>query len=531
MAPTSRVVSTPAPQPATSEHCMVNPFVHHLELTSTYDKIITGIFTVVILPVRLVLIVSLLVVAWCLACVGLIGLSDEQLRKIPITGWRKGVKHVCRIILRAVFAVMGFHWVKVKGRQASCKEAPVISVAPHSSFSDALPVLCMGAPSVVARGETATVPFIKQLINYTQPVYVWRDDPNSRQKTIQEIIDRAKSEQDWPQVLIFPEGTCTNRSCLITFKPGAFYPGVPIQPVLLRYPNKLDTVTWTWDGPGAWKLLWLTLTQPHSNCEIEFMPVYTPSEAEIKDPKLYANNVRALMASALGVPTSDYSYEDCQLVTRARQLNLPTSSLLMQTQRLRSRLGLERKHVEEKLVEENPHLLTCPDSATVTLEGFASYLGVSSSDHTLQELFKINVKEEVGLDVIDFREYLLGVMLVSRSSNKTEMTKLAFQLCGNAEGQLDKSEFCHVMDLTLSLPPSQTVPMFIDIQTYSTGSVSYNDFERYLKNHPQIMNTNNNLTQPEWRPEKPTSHRMTLGRAVTRPRTITRAVIKTEQKY
>jgi hypothetical protein len=41
---------------------------------------------------------------------------------------------------------------------------------------------------------------ISELINYTQPVYVWRDDPNSRQKTIQEIIDRAKSEQDWPQV-------------------------------------------------------------------------------------------------------------------------------------------------------------------------------------------------------------------------------------------------------------------------------------------------------------------------------------------
>uniref|UniRef100_A0A8D8YSA1 Lysophosphatidylcholine acyltransferase n=1 Tax=Cacopsylla melanoneura TaxID=428564 RepID=A0A8D8YSA1_9HEMI len=472
MAPTSRVVSTPAPQPATSEHCMVNPFVHHLELTSTYDKIITGIFTVVILPVRLVLIVSLLVVAWCLACVGLIGLSDEQLRKIPITGWRKTVKlWICKLG-RSAYRAGGMQ-ITSKGIQASRQEAPILVIAPHSTFLDAGIVYVTDFPSIIVRRESGLNPWLGKLINYTQPVYVWRDDPNSRQKTIQEIIDRAKSEQDWPQVLIFPEGTCTNRSCLITFKPGAFYPGVPIQPVLLRYPNKLDTVTWTWDGPGAWKLLWLTLTQPHSNCEIEFMPVYTPSEAEIKDPKLYANNVRALMASALGVPTSDYSYEDCQLVTRARQLNLPTSSLLMQTQRLRSRLGLERKHVEEKLVEENPHLLTCPDSATVTLEGFASYLGVSSSDHTLQELFKINVKEEVGLDVIDFREYLLGVMLVSRSSNKTEMTKLAFQLCGNAEGQLDKSEFCHVMDLTLSLPPSQTVPMFIDIQTYSTGSVSY----------------------------------------------------------
>lgn len=55
------------------------------------------------------------------------------------------------------------------------------------------------------------------------------------------------------QIIIFPEGTCTNRSCLITFKQGAFYPGVPIQPVCIRYPNKLDTVTWTWEGPGVYE--------------------------------------------------------------------------------------------------------------------------------------------------------------------------------------------------------------------------------------------------------------------------------------
>lgn len=31
-------------------------------------------------------------------------------------------------------------------------------------------------------------------------MYVWRDDPDSRQKTIQEIIDRAKSKENWSQV-------------------------------------------------------------------------------------------------------------------------------------------------------------------------------------------------------------------------------------------------------------------------------------------------------------------------------------------
>lgn len=44
------------------------------------------------------------------------------------------------------------------------------------------------------------------------------------------------------------------------------------------------------------KLMWLTLVQPQSTCEIEFLPVYKPSAEEQADPKLYAHNVRQLMA-------------------------------------------------------------------------------------------------------------------------------------------------------------------------------------------------------------------------------------------
>ncbi|XP_017463955.1 PREDICTED: lysophosphatidylcholine acyltransferase-like, partial [Rhagoletis zephyria] len=147
------------------------------------------------------------------------------------------------------------------------------------------------------------------IINFAQPIYVQREDPNSRQNTIRQIVQRARSEDEWPQVVIFSEGTCTNRKALIKFKPGAFYPGVPVQPVLLKYPNKYDSFTWTWDGPGVLKLLWLTMAQFYSRCEIEFLPVYTPSEEEKADANLYAQNVRDVMAKALGVPTSEYSFE------------------------------------------------------------------------------------------------------------------------------------------------------------------------------------------------------------------------------
>ncbi|XP_015434413.1 PREDICTED: 1-acylglycerophosphocholine O-acyltransferase 1 [Dufourea novaeangliae] len=274
----------------------------------------------------------------------------------------------------------------VRGRQASRSEAPILVVAPHSTFMDGGIVYITGFPSIIVRRESGLNPFIGKLINYTQPVYVWRDDPNSRQNTIKEIIERATSKEDWPQVMIFPEGTCTNRSCLITFKSGAFYPGVPVQPVCIRYPNKLDTVTWTWEGPGALKLLWLTLTQLNSSCEIEFLPVYKPSEAEKTDPKLYANNVRRLMAEALQIPVSDYTYDDCRIISKAHQLHMPRASILVEAHKLRNKLGLVTSKTEEELLQKK----TTRFSEDVDQHEFAQLLRIDENEPAAQQLFRIH---------------------------------------------------------------------------------------------------------------------------------------------
>ena len=57
-------------------------------------------------------------------------------------------------------------------------------------------------------------------------------------------------------------------------------------------------------------MLWTTLAQPFTRAEIEFLPVYYPSPAEQKDPKLYASNVRDLMAADLKIPTSEMTFEE-----------------------------------------------------------------------------------------------------------------------------------------------------------------------------------------------------------------------------
>ena len=40
-------------------------------------------------------------------------------------------------------------------------------------------------------------------------------------------------------VIIIVAGTTTNRTALISFKQGAFLPKLPVQPVLIKYKNKL----------------------------------------------------------------------------------------------------------------------------------------------------------------------------------------------------------------------------------------------------------------------------------------------------
>lgn len=51
-------------------------------------------------------------------------------------------------------------------------------------------------------------------------------------------------------------------------------------------------------------LAWLSLCKFSIPMEIEYLPVYVPSEEEIANAVLYAENVRRLMARKLGVSMS-----------------------------------------------------------------------------------------------------------------------------------------------------------------------------------------------------------------------------------
>ncbi|TRY65513.1 hypothetical protein DNTS_021735 [Danionella cerebrum] len=272
-----------------------HPFTHEVHLTTCQwiKSLILGLF---LFPVRIALATLFFLLMWPIARLRLAGLAAAA-RSEPIQGWRRWLFQQPMILLsRGVFLSLGFLWVRVRGRQAGVREAPVLAVAPHSSFLDMLVLSVSGLPVVVSREENTRLPVIGALLEFNQSVLVSRKDPESRRKCVSQICERVSSEGRWPQMLMFPEGTTTSGRSLIKFKPGAFLAGVPVQPVLLHYPNNPDTVRWTWKGISWLGTLWYTAAQIYSNVTVEFLPVYNPSEEEKQNPEFYAENVQKLMA-------------------------------------------------------------------------------------------------------------------------------------------------------------------------------------------------------------------------------------------
>ena len=273
---------------------------------------------------RLLLVFCVVVAGSTLVKLALLGHPHSKLASEPLSGPRRlAVALVVRCTTRLMLFSLGYVWVSVEGAPAGATEAPVV-VANHTCMIDPFVLSLFFVPAPVGAVEQLNLPLVGTFARAIQTVTVDRRDPNSRHAVVETIKARARSGGRWPHTLLFPEGTTTNARALITFKPGAFLPGVPVQPCVITFPRPAHGLHPGWVNPhGAPYLVWRICLQPVNRVHVRFLPVYSPSAAEVASPSLFASNVRERMAEAMGVPCTQHSFDDVRLQAHASAVGEP----------------------------------------------------------------------------------------------------------------------------------------------------------------------------------------------------------------
>uniref|UniRef100_A0A8C6WE58 Lysophosphatidylcholine acyltransferase 4 n=1 Tax=Neogobius melanostomus TaxID=47308 RepID=A0A8C6WE58_9GOBI len=493
-----------------------HPFIH--EVTLTKAQRIRGILLgSVLFPVRIFLVALCFLVIWPIARLRLAGLSEEE-RSRPVTGWRRWLLHpIVWLLSRATFFVLGFFWVKVKGRRASNKEAPVLVVAPHCGFLDMLVLPPTQLATVVSRSENTSLPVIGALLEFNQAVLVSRKDPQSRKKAVAQLNERLTSNGYWPQMLMFPEGTTTNGKALLKFKPGAFLAGVPVQPVLLRYPNKLNTVCWTFKGQTWLECLWHTTSQLYTNVTVEYLPVYNPSEEEKNDPGLYADNVQKVMAQALGIPATDYVLEGRIPMRKLGGLSLPFESPPRETLSLLNKDGLCSSDVEAALNRMIDRCQSQGQNSKVNVDELMSLLGLKERKTALAicELYSKPQDETV-----DLRQVYVSVAAISGYVPFKTLLHTAFTLFdAEGKGSLSAEELSGLMAALLGVPQDNTSELYNAAS--KQDRLTEDDLLQVLTTHPIYQRVTNEYLQPEEASSLLSITALTNGNAVNNNKTIT----------
>ena len=304
----------------------VNPFELKPLSFSWRDRLKMTVVGVVLFPARAIALVSSMVGIATISYVCTIGHDEAK----PLPPWRRALITPIQPLARIILWSLGFWRIKVTRMAGSAPPGGmgVLAAAPHFSLMDPIVLAWLELPCSVSKKEVRALPVVGSVAAALQCIFVNRKDPESKRKTAHAIIERGQSaaaggSEAWPPVLVFPEGTCTNGRALISFKAGAFLPGVPVQPVALRYLHGEHGLSLAACTDEAESRLLYAMLQLSNSLEVIYLPLHHPSKGEVDDKALFAASVRDELAAHLEVRTRDSNPRPLPR-TLAAPLALPT---------------------------------------------------------------------------------------------------------------------------------------------------------------------------------------------------------------
>ena len=178
-----------------------------------------------------------------------------------------------------------------RGQRASRLEAPCL-VPNHIGPLDMLGLLSVDC-CFVANEKVLDTVFIGRVTASIRSIFVGRDSADSRKAAKKTITERlCDDSRDWPQLVIFPEGTTTSGRGLVQFRRGAFESGRPVQPVSIRYSNLQLSMAMV----DVIDYFCFVSTLPGSTMTLEYLPVVSPTQHDT--PEDVAAKCRSAIAAS-----------------------------------------------------------------------------------------------------------------------------------------------------------------------------------------------------------------------------------------
>jgi len=289
-----------------------------------------------------------------------------------------------------------------------------------------------GSVSALGDVNILKAPFVNCIGLAFQNVFTDLRSKEAREVSKNVIVARADSSWTGPPLVIFPEGRITNGRVLIQFRTGAFTPGKPVLPVCLRYPHRYFDPTGQSRANKSFMWPFRILSQLCNFSKVEILPPYVPSAAEQEDPVLYANNVRAEMAKAMGVECTNHSYDDAKMFQEACNLGIAPEAM-----------DFEVHDMRQKLLVDVDHMTSCMKdfkAKDVNGDGLIDRREFVQGYRKLGHLF--DFIDTDGSGTISYIELVAGLAALSgKASNKTR-AKLAFHSLdqddsGQVQGKTD----------------------------------------------------------------------------------------------
>ena len=274
----------------------------------------------------------------------------------PLSIRRKGIQPL-RWLSRLVLYAFGFWWLQEEGLDEDARSHyGIVCAASHTSLIDIFYFTYRWLPSFVAKKDIRKMPFIGWFAEVLGAVFVDRHADSETKEGYKDQIRAIAHNKESSPVLIFPEGTCTNGRALITFKRGAFEPGVNVLPVCLRYDSKLDPSS-VGHNSGV-PFLFRVMYQWSNQLWAHALPIHRPTPQEREDPILFAAHVQRAMGEALGIPSTRHSIADMWFYQRVVDDELPEDVFQFVFADLYEYFDLRDGHERKEFRQFLNHLLT-----------------------------------------------------------------------------------------------------------------------------------------------------------------------------